>query len=132
MPGFTEGLDATIGKLKQLGTKIDAAALRGAYTGMELLIPDMIVRTPIDTGNLRATLHVVGPRHTPEGIEGAWSAGGPAEPYAERQHEDESLHHPVAGTGAKFISAVVDAREQDVVNAIDRELSEVIAKADIA
>jgi hypothetical protein len=59
-------------------------------------------RTPVDTGNLRASIHVEGPIIEQNGsVSCAIAAGGPAAPYAVHVHENLEAYHPVGQ--AKFI-----------------------------
>jgi hypothetical protein len=59
-------------------------------------------RTPVDTGNLRASIHVEGPTTEPGGaVSCAIVAGGPAAPYAVHVHENMDAYHAVGQ--AKFI-----------------------------
>jgi len=61
-------------------------------------------RTPVDTGNLRATIHVEGPFTENDGsVSTAIVAGGPAADYAIHVHEDLDAYHRVGQ--AKFIEA---------------------------
>ena len=63
-------------------------------------------RTPVDTGNLRASIHVEGPTTEPGGsISAAVVAGGPAAPYAVFVHEDLDAYHKVGQ--AKFIESTL-------------------------
>jgi hypothetical protein len=63
-------------------------------------------RTPVDLGNLRASIHVEGPEIDSGGnVSAAIVAGGPAAPYALFVHEDLEAYHKVGQ--AKFIESTL-------------------------
>lgn len=64
-------------------------------------------RTPVDTGNLRASIHVDDAKGTkdPGVVSVAIVAGGPAAPYALTVHEDLEAFHRVGQ--AKYLESVL-------------------------
>ena len=62
-------------------------------------------RTPVDTGNLRASVHVEGPFREGRRVWTQIVAGGPAAPYAIYVHENPDAVHPVGQW--KFIESVI-------------------------
>lgn len=86
-------------------------------------------RTPVDSGNLRATIHVEGPINEPgNGISAAIVCGGPAAPYAVHVHENMDAYHRVGG--AKFIEGPVRESAPFLPARIAKRLREaIIAKA---
>lgn len=62
-------------------------------------------RTPVDSGNLRASIHVEGPIRDGKRVWTKIVAGGPAAPYAIFVHEDTETHHKVGQ--AKFLESVI-------------------------
>jgi len=62
-------------------------------------------RTPVDLGNLKASIHVEGPEISGNQISATIAAGGPAAPYAVYVHEDLSAYHKVGQ--AKFIESTL-------------------------
>jgi Bacteriophage HK97-gp10, putative tail-component len=82
---------------KQLPDRF-AAALRQES---EIEATECKKRTPVDTGALRASLHVEGPTRDGRRVFCEIVAGGPAAPYALTVHEDLEAHHPQGE--AKFI-----------------------------
>ncbi len=63
-------------------------------------------RTPVDTGALKASIHVEGPKENGTAISCQIVAGGIDAPYAIYVHEDlEALH--IHGGQAKFIESVL-------------------------
>ena len=118
-------LDKTANQFDQFAANHRQFALGGASEEMEDMLGDMKIRTPVDTGILRGTLHVEGPEWVSDTLQGAWVAGGPSASYAIPQHEDETLKH-VTGQ-AKFMSSVAEEREGDVAAAMSARISEEIA-----
>ena len=92
-------------KLKRVGEALPKEIKAGLYQVTEGLATLVKERTPVDTGNLRASVHVVGPFS-----EGAkyWTlivCGGPSAPYAVYVHENLHAHHEHGQ--AKFLESVL-------------------------
>jgi hypothetical protein len=93
------------GKLKQFSKKFPDEVGRALYIETEIESKEVKRRTPVDTGELRASVHVVGPIRRWRQIYTEIVAGGPAAPYAIYVHEDPDAFHPVGQW--KFIESVV-------------------------
>lgn len=79
----------------------------------ELMATRVKGRTPVDTGTLRAGIHVVGPEVQGQTMMTAIVAGGPSSPYAIFVHEDLTKHHPTGGP--KFIESVLDEERGNIL-----------------
>jgi hypothetical protein len=77
-------------------------------------------RTPVDTGNLRATHTVHRADLTGSVISVTISVGGPAAPYALRVHEDLAMFHPVGQ--AKFLESTLKESAPFMAQRIARRL----------
>ena len=66
---------------------------------------------PYDTGNLRDSAAVEGPKVDSDGVEIELSYGGAATAYAAVQHWDESLNHP-NGKQALYLKKPIDAQKE--------------------
>jgi hypothetical protein len=78
-----------------------------------------IMRTPVDTGALRASHSVSRPETNGDDTSVTISVGGPSAPYAIYVHENLEAHHPVGQ--AKFLeSAILEARGEIGQNIIMR------------
>lgn len=87
-----------------------AAASIGLYRFGEAIMTDAKERTPVDTGALRNSGHVMQPEMVGRTIVVRLRFGGPAAPYAPLVHEDLTMPHRV-GT-AKFLELAMLAGEQ--------------------
>lgn len=93
--------------LQELPTQNESQITQAVLAEMEIELREVISRTPIDTGALRATEHIEGPEYTQKTIRTAIVAGDEAEvPYALIVHEDLEAFHRVGQ--AKYISSVLD------------------------
>lgn len=101
--GFLEGGDAMIAKINAYREQQKAATERGVLTALANVLTVSNSRVPHETGALQrdgaAGLVSEGGK-----VRGGVSYGrtGDTADYAERQHEDMSLHHD-AGRSAKFL-----------------------------
>lgn len=86
------------------GKKVDAVA-KAMRIETEIDATECKQRTPVDTGALRSSIHVVGPSEDGDRLVTAIVAGGPSAPYAIKVHEDLEAFHKVGE--AKFIESVV-------------------------
>lgn len=83
--------------------------MRALREEAEIELGEVIERTPIKYGNLRASEHIEGPfvEQTPGGVR-IWCsivAGGPSAPYAIYVHENPDAIHPVGQY--KYIESVL-------------------------
>lgn len=81
--------------------------MAGLYQETEVEAKEVKRITPVDKGNLRASIHVVGPFREGRRIWCMVVAGGPAASYALYVHEDLEAFHKVGQ--AKFIESVIMA-----------------------
>jgi hypothetical protein len=87
------------------GDQVDAVA-RAQYIETEIDATEAKERTPVHLGNLKNSVHAIGPTTNAAGqIETAIVAGGPSAPYAIYVHEDLDAFHKVGE--AKFIESVI-------------------------
>lgn len=104
--GFAiKGLDdvkANIGRLADAITTEVGAAMRTEY---EIEMTEAKRRTPVDTGALRGSGHVTGPKRSGNTLKVMLGFGGPAAPYALRVHEDMEVWHRVGQ--AKFLESTI-------------------------
>lgn len=114
-------------KLTSLRRRFPNAVASALYIEGQLMATEAKKRTPVDTGALRGTIHVVGPNKEQNHIYVLIVAGGPSAPYAIYVHEDTSANHsspPFGGGQAKFIESVIDESRPSL-------LSRVAARANV-
>lgn len=75
----------------------------------EIELTEVKRRTPVDTGELRASEFVLGPLREGQMIRTFIVAGGPAAPYAIYVHEDPDVFHKV-GQWKYIESVIVESR----------------------
>lgn len=109
---------ADLARLNGDGPKAISAAL---FKEAEVIANEARRLVPVDTGALRSTIHVEGPKETAAGAEVEIIAGGPAAGYAVYVHEDPTKHHP--NGEYKFIEKPVLAEVQNIAAAIREEVS---------
>lgn len=78
---------------------------RALYQETQVELKEVKRRTPVDTGELRASEHVEGPTRQGKVIYTKIVAGGPSAPYAIYVHEDLEAFHKVGQ--AKFIESTI-------------------------
>jgi hypothetical protein len=100
-----KGVEAMRAKLKRLAEKFPDEVARALYQETEVEVKEVKMRTPVDRGTLRASVHQVGPRREGRMIYTLIAAGGPAAPYAIYVHEDLDAIHKVGQ--AKYIESVI-------------------------
>lgn len=99
------GKAAMQNKLKNLKRKFPDEIIRALYVETEVEVKEVKMRTPVDKGPLRASVHQVGPTRQGRTIYSLIAAGGPAAPYAIYVHENLEAFHKVGQ--AKFIESVI-------------------------
>lgn len=92
-------------RLERLKKKFPDEVIRALYVETEIEVTEVKRRTPVDTGELRASVHQKGPTREWRKIFTLIVAGGPAAPYAYRVHEDLEAFHKVGQ--AKYIESVI-------------------------
>jgi Bacteriophage HK97-gp10, putative tail-component len=99
---FLEGKDKLIAQLQRLTDAQYIPALSAAlFQEGEALIAEAKLITPVDTGALRASGHVLAPEVRGKTVTVQCGFGGPAAGYAVYVHEDLTKNHPVGQ--AKFL-----------------------------
>lgn len=99
----TQGIRKKIQALSRAMPDITSGAL---LKEAEIEATESKRRTPVDLGNLRASIHVEGPEIDSKGnVSAAIVAGGPSAPYALIVHEDLDAYHKVGQ--AKFIESTL-------------------------
>ena len=102
------------GAVGQLGSRVAKAQ----YVETEIEATECKRRTPVDTGALRDSIHVVGPLQDGKTITTVIVAGGPSAPYAAEVHENLWVFHKVGG--AKFIESVLRESAKSILGRISR------------
>jgi len=113
-----EGAERLQAALQRLGPRALELGGRAIRTEAELIMTKAKRRTPVDTGNLRASGHVQGPTFSREGATVVLGFGGVAGSgnhgnatndeevgYAVYVHEDLTKNHPVGQ--AKFLESAI-------------------------
>lgn len=95
------GADKTLAGLKKLREQFPDKFAAALYQEAQLEAKECKRVCPVDTGALRASIHVEGPFREGRRVWCTIVAGGPAEPYALIVHEDLDAYH--ANGEAKFI-----------------------------
>ena len=108
MPFFSAALtgkDKMRAKLARLQKKFPDEVERAIYQETQVELTEVKRRTPVDTGELRASEFVSGPYRQGKRIYAMIVAGGPAAPYAIYVHENLDAFHKVGQ--AKYIESVI-------------------------
>lgn len=107
MSAKLSGVEKMRKNLKSVKEKVPNEIARALYIELEIGSKEVKRRTPVDEGELRASIHVQGPfvvylkgRRV---IYGNIVAGGPSAPYAIYVHEDLDAQHKVGQ--AKFLES---------------------------
>lgn len=100
------GADAVRQRLERLASLAPDAIGRAMRQEIEIEATEAKLRTPVDTGTLRGTVHAFGPERRWRTIQVGIAAGGPAAPYALYVHEDLEAFHKVGQ--AKYIESVLN------------------------
>lgn len=96
-----EGADRMSARIRQIADRFPDRVAGALLVETEIEAAECKRRTPVDTGALRNSIHVVGPSVRGRTISTAIVAGGPAAPYALIVHEDLDAFHPTGE--AKYI-----------------------------
>lgn len=104
-------LDDVMRKLGKNSLRLMAGAL---YTEAEdTMTESKATWVPVDLGTLKSTGHVELPVFEGQTVRVRLAYGGPAAPYALKQHEDTTLQHPGQGR-AKYLEGPVLERSKDL------------------
>jgi Bacteriophage HK97-gp10, putative tail-component len=115
-----DGAAAMREKLSRLAQKFPDEVSRALYQEVEVEVTECKRRTPVDTGNLRASIHQEGPERKGLRVVTAIVCGGPSAPYAVYVHEDLEAFHRVGQ--AKFIESVLLESRQYLAERIARRI----------
>lgn len=99
------GVPEMSGKLRRFGKVFPERVGAALYQETEIETTEAKRRTPVDTGNLRASVHTEGPEFEGDSIYTQIVAGGVSAPYAIYVHENLEAFHKVGQ--AKFIESVI-------------------------
>lgn len=100
-----KGVDKVKGKLTAFARQFPDHAAQALRIETEIEATECKRRTPVDTGALRASIHVEGPDREYRTLRTSIVAGGVAAPYAIIVHEDLEAFHKVGQ--AKYIESVI-------------------------
>lgn len=92
-------------KLAKLAEVLPAEVGKALRQEAEIEMTEAKRRTPVLTGNLRSSGHVVGPDKKSNDVEVSLRFGGPAAPYAIYVHENLEAFHKVGQ--AKFLESTL-------------------------
>lgn len=92
--------------LQKLAKDFPGKAGRALRAEGEIEMAEAKRRTPVDTGALRSSGHVDGPRVSGTSVSVSLSFGGPSTPYALKVHEDLNAFHRVGQ--AKFLESTLN------------------------
>jgi len=109
------------GKLRNLakgGLREVASAL---YIEANVEAKEVKKRTPVDKGELRASVHVTSPTISKQDVHVLIVAGGPAAPYAVYVHEDLEAFHKVGQ--AKYLESVIMESRPFMAKRVAKRLS---------
>ena len=93
------------GKLRNVAKNYPDRVGKALYAEMGIEEVEVKKRTPFESGDLRDTIHRIGPRKEGETISVLIVAGGPDAPYAIVVHEDLEAIHRVGQ--AKYLESVI-------------------------
>lgn len=110
------GSAAMIARIRLAAKNLVESTGAALYAETELLSTKCKERTPVDTGALRAGIHVEGPVWQGRTVSTSVVAGGVSAPYALIVHENLHSQHPVGG--AKYIESVFDEERGNILPGI--------------
>lgn len=109
-------------RLRAYAGRASKAARRGLFEGANAILTDAKKRCPVDLGNLKGSGYATQPEATADGVRVQVGFGGPATPYALRQHEELGWHHDVGE--AKYLENAVDAKGSEVPRLVAQRVAE--------
>lgn len=110
------GLSDAINRLNNLGSNVSpiiGVALNQVHEEMMTLAKE---RTPVDTGALRASGHVIPPTISGGKVKSVGGFGGTSVNYAIMVHENLNVHHRVGQ--AKFYESAVNDKSDKIIPTI--------------
>lgn len=121
-----KGVEKVRREMARLGERAPKVLAGALFREGERIMAESKQQVPVDTGNLRNTGHVALPRVTRSRVEVDLGYGGPAAPYALKQHEDLTLRHPTPGQKGKYLQdpaeAAASGMGQRLANEVRKEL----------
>jgi hypothetical protein len=118
-----KGLPGVKAALRMYGRRANKGLKAGLYQEGEGIMAESKEQVPVRDGILKGTGHVQLPREEAGRVTVTLGYGGPAAPYALRQHEELSYKHTVGK--AKYLSDPADA----AVAGMDRRVAAVIERS---
>lgn len=100
-----KGVEGVRRKLERLAQQMPNEVARAMFEEMQIEATESRKRTPVDTGALRASHHVLKPDISNRDIKVSIEVGGPSAPYAIIVHEDLQAFHKVGQ--AKFLESTI-------------------------
>lgn len=114
------GVGSLRARLGQIAKKMPAELGKAMRQETEIEATEARRRTPVDTGALRASIHVEGPTFEGASVSTAIVAGGTTAGYAVYVHEDLDAFHKVGQ--AKFIESVLLESAPHMADRIGRRI----------
>jgi hypothetical protein len=105
MPGFTFDSSKVKAALTNIARKAPEQVADALYAEAQIEMTEAKRRTPVDTGELRASGYVADPEIRGRRISVEMGFGGAASEYAVHVHEDLEALHPVGQ--AKYLESTV-------------------------
>lgn len=100
------GIPAMQARIRKAGKSFRLELERALYEEAHVELKEVIIRTPLQYGPLRASEHVEGPFWEGDTAYATIVAGGPAAPYALYVHENEEAFHKIGQD--HYISSVLE------------------------
>jgi hypothetical protein len=107
-------------RMEGLARGINGAAGQALREEAEIEMTEAKMRTPVDTGALRASGRVEGPRVSSDEVAVSLQFGDAAATYALYVHENLEAHHPVGE--AKFLEKTLIESQPHMADRIARRL----------
>jgi hypothetical protein len=99
------GVSQFAAKARRFAGNLEKQTDKALYQETQIELKEVKRRTPVEFGELRASVHVEGPTRQGNSVWTKIVAGGPSAPYAIYVHEDLDAFHPVGQ--AKYIESVL-------------------------
>jgi hypothetical protein len=100
-----KGLVEQTRKIQNYARKFPTEFAEAQFEETMIEAEECVKRTPVDTGDLQATVHATRPSIQKNVIRTTVTAGGPEAPYAIYVHENLFAHHAIGQ--AKFIESTL-------------------------
>lgn len=100
------GIPAMRARIRKAGVSFRNQLARAVYEEASVELLEVVRRTPLLHGPLRASERLDGPHFEGDNVYVMIVAGGPSAPYAVYVHENEEADHPIGQD--HFISSVLE------------------------